>query len=125
MANEEQINTTQSITTAMQSLTELGVNQINLVLRGIQSLTPVFGTLTTATSDLVVSSVKLIASTAGGVTGALTSAGGTILNAVGSVAGAQVMFLGNIAGSIFSTLSSGVGYAYNSVCNVLPTPRKI
>ena len=120
MANEANINTGTSIASAMQSLADLGTIQVNLVVKGIETLTPVAGSLAKTMTDVLAASFNLLASTTGAAVGIAASAGGTILNAMGIIALAPVKVLGNVAGILISTAQSGVSFAINAVGSIVP-----
>ncbi|HWQ27366.1 MAG TPA: hypothetical protein VN367_11390 [Chlorobaculum sp.] len=112
MANEEKIDTMQSFSFAMKSIADVGVSQINLVSKTIDSLTPAIGAVTQGVSDVVAASIKAFSATAGVATGAVGSVGGTLLNLVGSV-----------AGSVISVAQSGISFALNTVGSIFPARR--
>lgn len=124
MANEGKIDTAGSIAFAVQSMVDIGISQLNLLTKGLQSLVPVIGTATRASGELAVSSLKAMAGTAAAATTAVTTIGGSMLNAALPIVALPFRLLAGTAGIFVSVTQSGIGLAVNTVNAILP-PRKI
>gem|GEM_PF-1571009 len=111
-AEEAKIDTMKSFDFAVKSMTELGVNQINLVSNTIQSAVPAVTNAAQSMTDAVSTSVKSLSDAAGTVTGALGELGGAVVNLAGAVANSAV-----------SVAQSGVNTVANAVSSILPAKK--
>jgi hypothetical protein len=124
MANEERIDTVQSIATAVQSMVDLGTIQVNVVVKSVETLTPLVGSVAKTMTDVIVSSANVLGSTVGAAAGLVSTAAGAFLNAIGAIAGVPIRFIGNVTGNIVSTAQSAVGTVANAAGSMMPA-RKI
>ena len=111
-AEEAKIDTMKSFDFAVKSVTELGVNQLNLVSNTIQSAVPTITNAVQGVTDILGSSVKT-----------LTDAAGTVTGAAGQLGGAVVNLAGAVANSAVSVAQSGINTAANIVCGIFPCKK--
>jgi chlorosome envelope protein D len=112
MADEEKIDTMKSFDFAVKSVTELGVNQINLVSNTIQSALPAVTNTAQSITDTVSTSVKSLGDAAGTITGAVGELGSAVINLAGAVANSAV-----------SVAQSGINTAMNALGSILPAKK--
>jgi chlorosome envelope protein D len=112
MADEGKIDTMKSFDFAVKSITEAGVNQLNLISNTLQSAVPAVTNAAQSLTDAVSVSVKTVSEAAGTLTGALGELGGAVANLAGAVANAAV-----------SVAQSGVSTVTNAIGSVLPAKK--
>jgi len=125
MANEANIQSGQQLAAPLQSLADLGTIQINMVLKSIETLTPVAGSLAKTMTDILAASVNLLASVTGTAAGFMVSAGGVLLNAMGTIAFAPVRIIGNLTGARTSVAPSGTGTTASTLGSVPPAQKPV
>ena len=125
MANEANVQSGQQMAGPLKSLADLGTIQVNLVVKSIESLTPVMGNLAKTMTDMLAASINLLGSATGTAAGVLVSGGGLLLNAMGTIAITPVRIIGSLAGGLVSVTQSGISATLNAFGSVLPVRKAV
>jgi chlorosome envelope protein D len=112
MADEEKIDTMKSFDFAVKSITEAGVNQLNLISNTIQSAVPAVTNAAQSLTNAVSVSVKTVSEAAGALAGALGELGGAVANLAGALTNSAV-----------SIAQSGVSAVTNAIGSVLQAKK--
>jgi len=115
----EKIDTMKSFDFAVKSITEAGVNQLNLISNTIQSAVPAITNAAQGITDAVSASVKSVSEAAGSITGALGGLGGAVVNLAGAVANSAV----SVAQSGVDTVSKAISKPASTEPKAVASPK--